>query len=146
AAQPHSWFLVADDLHDQAARLRAGRDGGGTTRTNYTSGEQTFWDATNRTIFLLAGFALENALKAFLVYEHPAWISNGMLSRQLRSHALVQLAEQSGHVPYKQRGRTVLRQFETGLESWARYPCGLAASAETDPPVLDERLWAAYLR
>src|SRR6516162_9077364 len=33
--------------------------------------ETKSWDRVDKSIFLLGGFALENAIKAFLVYENP---------------------------------------------------------------------------
>ena len=41
------------------------------------------WAATNKATFLLCAFALENAIKAFLIYEHPAWISDGCLHHEI---------------------------------------------------------------
>ena len=45
----------------------------------------------DKSIFLLGGFALENAIKAFLVYENPDWVSGGRLSRNLKTHSLTKL-------------------------------------------------------
>ena len=59
------------------------------------------WDGTNKSG--IGWFALENAIKAFLVYENPQWISNGKLGRPLRSHKLIALQKQSKHIPFKKR-------------------------------------------
>lgn len=104
------------------------------------------WDAANRSMFLLGGFALENCIKAFLVYENPSWISNGRLSRLLKSHSLTALAAKSNLLPYAKRGVPILRAFEAGLETWARYPCGLSIEDSQREQVLDEKLWLGYLR
>lgn len=145
AAHPHSWLLVADNLHAQAVALRSERGRSYTGRIN-GNGTVQEWDATNRSVFLLGGFALENCIKGYLVYENPQWISNGRLAKQLRSHSLTALASKAGKLPYPQRGQWVLRAFEGGLESWARYPCGLTAATPGDEGVLSDRLWSAYLR
>lgn len=95
---------------------------------------------------MLAGFALENALKAFLVYENPTWISNGKLSKHLRTHELPRLQRMAKHIPYRKRYLWVLEAYEVALKSWARYPCGLSAD---DPPAearMTDRLWEGYLR
>lgn len=144
-AHPHSWLLVADNLYEQSVTLYDRHPLGKTIQRDASSSIIGEWASTNRSTFLLAGFALENAIKAFLVYEHPEWVSNGVLARPLRSHALVDLSKQSSLIPWKKRGPTILSKFEQGLESWARYPCALY-SAETEaeqnlPPVL----WAGYL-
>lgn len=128
AAHPHSWLLVADNLYDQAKALYERFPNGSTTRREGDGTVVGRWPSSNRSTFLLAGFSLENAIKAFLVYEHPQWVSNGVLARPLRSHDLVALSNQSSLIPWKTRGPAVLARFANGLESWARYPCALTAS------------------
>lgn len=71
---------------------------------------------------MLGGFALENALKAFLVSENPEWISNGRLSRKLRSHSLITLQQQIKRVPFKKSLLRVLLEFEEGLDSMGPVP------------------------
>lgn len=103
-------------------------------------------DLAHKSIFLLAGFALENAIKAFLVYENPQWISNGRLCKNLKSHKLVSLQDQSQRVPYRNRQNLVLKAFEDGLESWARYPCSLTVEDTRDEDTLTLELWLQYSR
>lgn len=145
-ANPHSWLLVADNLHTQALHLQHSQRGNAIWTRIESDGWRNSWDATNRAVFLLGGFALENAIKAFLVYENPEWISNGRLARPLRSHSLVGLQEQSEFVPNKNRYVWVLEEFEDGLESWARYPCALNAEESDDEALMDDDLWVAYLK
>ena len=145
-AHPHSWLLVADDLHQQAVNLRSGAFGG-SLQAREGDGKLTgSWPAENRAVFLLAGLALENALKAFLVYENPAWVSNGTLSGKLRTHDLTVLASRVNQLPWPKRGHPILTRFERGIESWARYPCGLDAGSTELIPVLDQKLWTSYER
>ena len=68
-ANPHSWLLAADDLHEQALAQYRRRDG--SVLLIKKDGETKSWDRVDKSIFLLGGFALENAIKAFLVYENP---------------------------------------------------------------------------
>jgi hypothetical protein len=68
-ANPHSWFLTADNLYEQTIALYRLRGRSSITRIDYRTGITTRWDDTNKSVFLLGGFALENAIKAFLVYE-----------------------------------------------------------------------------
>jgi hypothetical protein len=104
------------------------------------------WAATNKATFLLCAFALENAIKAFLVYEHPAWISDGYLHDEICNHKLVALSRKSNLVPYARRDTWVLAAFEEGNESWMRYPCSRRASGLQMEPQLHDKLWNAYLR
>ncbi|KJY79279.1 hypothetical protein TW78_00830 [Vibrio coralliilyticus] len=121
SANPHSWFLVADDLHSQAEFLMKSFGQGELIRRDFVNGTSDSWDNINRSVFLLASFALENTIKAFLVYENPDWISNGVISKKMRSHSLSKLVQMSNLIPYKDRGQSILTIFENGNESWARY-------------------------
>ncbi len=144
-ANPHSWLLTADNLHEQATAIYAGRA--------YSS-IRTKIDANNivlkqtrgidRSIFLLSGFALENAIKAFLVYENPHWVSNGRLSKNLKSHSLTALQSRSKLVPYKKQHISILKAFEDGLDSWFRYPCALTIEESKEEGHLYDNLWHGY--
>jgi hypothetical protein len=145
-ANPHQWFLTASLLHDQAVELRANRERGGTiTRTGFGHARMQ-WDATNKATFLLCAFALENAIKAFLVYEHPPWIGDGYLHDEICSHKLLALSRKSSLIPYARRDAWVLAAFEDGNEGWMRYPCSRRASDLRTEPQLHAKLWDAYLR
>src|SRR5688572_13712558 len=95
-ASPHSWLIVAENLHQQALHLHQDRRGQTIWTEISADGHSASWDATNRAVFLLGGFALENAIKALLVHEFPEWVSNGQLARQLRTHSLTILERMSG--------------------------------------------------
>lgn len=143
-ADPHAWLLVADNLHEQAILLQGQRGRSRLIRTDQF-GNQSVWDNVDRSVFLLAGFALENALKAFLVFENPSWVSNGSLAKPLRSHSLLELRSLSKLVPYRTKYAWVLVAFEEGLESWARYPCALSVDETDDQDSLTDELWQQYL-
>ncbi len=145
AAHPHSWLLVADNLYEQSIVLHERLNCGATTQLDRNQSIIGAWPNSSRSTFLLAGFALENAVKAFLVYEHPQWVSNGVLARPLRSHALVALAQKSSLIPWPKRGATVLSRFEQGLESWARYPCAIEGAGTEVEQNLSPVLWTNYL-
>lgn len=144
-ANPHAWWLAGGNLHAQALHLY-GRRGTGSTTLLAAEGTRAEWDDTNKSVFLLGGFALENIIKAFLVYEHPEWISNGKLARPLRTHKLTDLQARSTLIPRQKRDEEVLRRFEEGLESWARYPCGLSFEASASERALQPMLWKKYVR
>jgi hypothetical protein len=145
-ANPHAWLLVAENLHDQAVILHGRRHGGMLRRTDARGAVTGQWPTTNRGALLLGGFAIENVLKGFLVFENPEWISKGRLSSKLKSHSLTRLREMSTLAPYRVRYGWVLEGFERGLMSWARYPCALSVNQSEEERVLGDQLWAAYLR
>lgn len=141
-ASPPSWYEVAKLLREQAEILHADKS----TLIAFTNqrGETTSRQATNRGVFLLAGFSLENLLKAFLVYEEPNLIANGALAKKLKTHSLSTLWLASRFVPYKRRFAATAAMLEDGLESWARYPCGLTHQKIVCELVMTEPLWENY--
>ncbi|RTL61475.1 MAG: hypothetical protein EKK42_35115 [Pseudonocardiaceae bacterium] len=144
-ANPHSWLLTAENLHEQATEMYSRRDQSSILMKRNAKQEviqQT--REVDKPIFLLGGFALENAIKAFLVYENPHWISNGKLSGELRSHKLTVLRERSKLLPYKKSYTYVLEAFEAGLDSWFRYPCALTIQQTQDGRDLYDFLWKGY--
>ncbi len=145
AANPHQWLLSADRLHVQAVELYDRRGRGMLVRVGV--GVPTVsWNETNKATFLLCAFALENAIKAFLVYEHPNWVSDGYLHDEICSHRLVTLSRKSTLIRYRNRDEWVLAAFEEGNESWMRYPCSRRADDLQIEPQLPDKLWGAYLR
>lgn len=146
AANPHQWLLTADSLHDQAVHLRNRRKEGGMLILRRPGQPPVVWDSTNKATLLLSAFAIENAIKAFLVYEHPHWISEGYLHREIASHRLVHLSQLSSLIPYLRRDEWVLSAFEEGNDSWMRYPCGRAADSIELEKQMPERLWTGYER
>ncbi|SHG81037.1 hypothetical protein [Bradyrhizobium erythrophlei] len=144
-ANPYSWLVTADNLHEQAQHLY-GRRGRLTYSRLDRHGVSKTWDGTNKSIFLIGGFALENAIKSFLVFENPQWVSNGALAKDLKSHSLTALQEKASLIPYKTKYIWVLKKFEDGIESWARYPCGLSVHTSFDEEILSPGLWDGYVR
>jgi hypothetical protein len=85
---------------------------------------------TNRSVFLLAAFSLENLIKAYLVYENPHYIERGRLSKRLlNGHGLSKLQKECKKIPSPKRTRHVFETLEVGINSWARYPCSTSESA-----------------
>jgi len=143
-ANPHSWFLVASELHEQAKLLRDGTTSK-ISRRNFPCSTIKTWNSSNRTVILLAGFALENIIKAYLIYEHPNYVRNGLLSNNIKTHKLTKLAKGSSLLPYQSQGSNTLKYFEEGLESWARYPCGLNWAQTKEQNILSKKVWKNYL-
>jgi hypothetical protein len=144
-ANPNSWLMMADNLHEQATEIYEGRSRSAIiTKVNANREILQQTRAIDKSVFLLGGFALENAIKAFLVYENPAWISNGRLSGKLRSHKLTGLQKLSKQIPYKKSYIHVLEAFEAGLDSWFRYPCALTVEETKEEGRLFDQLWDGY--
>ncbi|WIW45406.1 hypothetical protein ML401_28755 [Bradyrhizobium sp. 62B] len=146
-ANPHAWLLTAENLHDQATEMYGRRNRSSILSRLNAKGEVVHqMRGVDKPVFLLGGFALENAIKAFLVYENPSWISNGRLSSLLTSHKLTVLRDRSNLVPYKKTYTHVLEAFESGLDSWFRYPCALTVQDTHEGQHLYEHLWDGYTK
>lgn len=143
-ANPHSWFLVASELHEQATQLMDS-NGSTITRRNFSDLQEVTWSTSNRTVILLAGFALENIIKAYLIYEYPEFVQNGSLSKVIQTHKLTKLAKQSSLLPYQSQSVNTLSYYEDGLESWARYPCGLNWAQTKEQNLLSQKVWKNYM-
>ncbi len=142
-ANPHGWLLVAENLFEQACELHRTKSAM-IIHTDFRDGKRIERFTANRSMFLLGGFSLENAIKAFLVYENPGWLSNGQMSKRLRSHKLLELKNQSTKIPYPNKYDKTISAFEDGLETWARYPCGLNFQDSGSETLLNEQLWIRY--
>ncbi len=140
---PHSWLIVSDELNECAERLFSDKD---KRITVYIEGSDvTRTDPMDRGIFLLAGFSLENLIKAYLIYENPAWISDGKLSRNItQRHSLTEMSEKSRKLPWPKKGRRILQAFEDGLSSWARYPSAVNVERTSPQRFIHGDLWTEY--
>jgi hypothetical protein len=103
-AMPGEWRTYANELRESAELLW--NDKGNKLRTEYTEyaevedGDLKIRSETkkvysvSRSYVLLAGFALENLLKGYLVALNPTLINEGKLSNELKTHSLTSLADE----------------------------------------------------
>jgi hypothetical protein len=98
-------------------------------------------------VFLLAAFAMENLLKAFLIHQHPEYVEGGRLSRELlNGHNLSKLQAKCRHIPSPKRTRHVFETLEVGVNSWARYPCSTSLERESAERAVTPEFWKEYNR
>ena len=141
-AVPLNWYEVAKLVHESAEILHRAPQG---TITYTANGRTKTRRATNRSVFLLAAFSLENLLKAFLVYENPQYVEGGKLSRALlNGHGLVVLQSACKKIPSPKRTRHVFETLEVGVNSWARYPCSTSVARESEERSVTPEFWQAY--
>ena len=142
AASALNWYEVAKLLHESAQVLHDAPQG----TVSFSAGGQTkVRRASNRAVFLLAAFAMENLLKSFIVREHPEFTEGGRLSRALRNrHGLVGLQGMCKQIPSPVRTRHVLETLAVGINSWARYPCATSAEHESEERAVTPEFWAEY--
>lgn len=141
-ALPLNWLEVAKLLHENAKLLHNNDQG---SLTQIFHGKAVTRRISNRPVFLLAAFALENLLKAYLIYENPNYIEGGRLSRNLlNGHSLSQLQKACRNIPSPKRTRHVFETLEVGVNSWARYPCSTSVTRETEEREVTDAFWLEY--
>jgi hypothetical protein len=142
AASPVNWYEVAKLMHENAHTLHAAPQG----LVTYSTGTKSVRRRTsNRPVFLLAAFAMENLLKAFLIHQHPEYVEAGRLSRELlNGHNLSKLQLKCKHIPAPKRTRHIFETLEVGVNSWARYPCSTSVERESEERAVTPEFWAEY--
>ena len=144
AAHPVNWYEVAKLLHEDAQALHEAPQG---LVSQYDGKKFITRRTSDRSVYLLAAFALENLIKAFLIYEHPKYIGNGRLSREILSrHGLSKLQQMCKKIPSPKRTLGVFKTLEVGVNSWARYPCATSANRQTDQLAVTPEFWEEYCR
>jgi len=141
---PHAWRTVAQQLLDGAKLLwnpiAEGIQGYARTRGGRTADEQTAFEkqvAYYRPFFTIAGFAIENELKALIIHReavagHPPQTAKDALKlfqngKRTRQHDLVALAARAGLHQLAAGEQTMLERL-TQFVRWAgRYPIPLTA-------------------
>lgn len=78
-----------------------------------------------RSYILLAGFALENILKAIIITRNPNLISSGQLHNPLKSHNLLDLAKSIIDIEFTDKENQVLKICQDAIPYWGRYPIPL---------------------
>jgi len=142
SASPLNWYEVAKLMHENAHILHSAPQG----YVSYSTGDkQITRRTTNRSVFLLAAFALENLIKAYLVYENPHYIEGGKLSKKLlNGHSLSKLQQECKKIPSPKRTLHVFQTLEVGVNSWARYPCSTSIERESIERTVTHEFWHSY--
>jgi hypothetical protein len=81
---------------------------------------------------LLAGFALENILKAILIVDDPTLISTGVLDAKVKSHDLAKLATDCGLLILSEEESELLATCSGAIPYWGRYPIPLHHKVRRD--------------
>lgn len=142
-ARPLNWYEIAKLIKENAEVLYNNTSQGVVSYGSHKKGYITR-NISNRSVFLLSAFALENLLKSYLVYENPCYIKDGKLSSQLRSHKLTKLYKSCKKIPPMHSFEYVFSSLEEGVESWSRYPCAISMDKQLTESEMTEELWRHY--
>lgn len=78
-----------------------------------------------RSYILLAGLALENALKGILILGNPSLVNQGHLHGSIKTHDLLELARACPSLSLSDDDRHVLSVCQDAIPYWGRYPVPL---------------------
>jgi hypothetical protein len=101
--------------------------------------------ALSRPYILLAGFALENIMKGYLVSCSPCLITDGKLSKELQTHRLTKLAARITGLVLSDKESEFCRIAESAVPYWGRYPVPLTFNKIVPEVGIDEELRNAFL-
>ena len=128
-AMPDAWLSYAEEL-EEAAEVIWNCVGDVMTVKNETNIEGNMeiekFSVHARSYILLAGFALENALKAIIITRNPNLISSGQLHNSLKIHNLLNLAKTINDLKLTDKEEWVMRVCQGAIPYWGRYPVPLS--------------------
>ena len=154
-AMPDSWRACASELYrsaellwndkDNELRLEAAefheiKDG----KLIHRSQSRMVY-SVSRSYFLLAGFALENLIKGYLVACDPTLINHGALSKEIKTHELSRLARKIEDFKISKNELDFCCIAEKAIPYWGRYPVPLISSQVAPEVGLTDELRQGFL-
>lgn len=142
-ASPDRWIEYSLELQEAAAsmwKMRGGRMEFSLTRSPVNQDFQGFKRLANpRAYVLLAGLALENSLKAQLIIEQPAMITDAKLHKPIKTHCLTGLMDRIRKLTFSEADRELASVCESAIPYWGRYPVPLDFTAlESEHQISDD--------
>lgn len=131
---PGEWLGYAEELMDSAELMWENKERGlraelwGTQNPKgdgMAVKESKKVSTISRTYFLLVGFAIENLFKGFIVCQNPSNITSGKLSKNLKSHKLLVLAQKVPEIKLTKEENKICKKIEEAIPYWGRYPIPL---------------------
>lgn len=101
--------------------------------------------SVSRSYFLLAGFALENLLKGYLVAANPSLITDGTLSKDIKTHKLSILFKKIEGFDLDSQESEFCSIAEQAIPYWGRYPVPLTFSKVVPEVGLTDELRQGFL-
>ena len=129
---PTEWFSYAEELME-AAELLWQKSNSVESEIIYTEienkknqiVESRKISAISRTYFLLVGFAIENLLKGYIVLNTPSTITQGKISKKLKSHKITNLVKEISEINLSNEELEICKKIEEAIPYWGRYPIPL---------------------
>jgi len=154
-AMPGEWRSCAIEMRDSAELLWNDRNNALRAEvSNYTEVEDGKLCSRTETkkvysmsrpYLLLAGFAIENLMKGFLVACDPSLINKGELNNELKTHKLTSLADKIDGLTLKENEKKFCEVADSAIPYWGRYPVPLAYNQVVPEVGLDDKLRLGFL-
>ncbi len=154
-AMPDNWRDCANELRDSAELLWNDKGNKIHIKTEHLTiiengrlipkSESKEFYSGSRSYFLLAGFALENLLKGYLVACDSSLITNGSLHRKIKTHKISQLINEIGDFELGENESEFCVLAEQAIPYWGRYPIPLAFNEIVPEVGLTDELRQGFL-
>jgi hypothetical protein len=135
---PSEWLFYAEELMVAAEILWERNDGSMSSeiigpvmkngKNKVTESKKV--SSISRTYFLLVGFAIENLLKGFIVFDDPSTITSGEVKR-IKSHKITILVKEISEIRLSEAELDICKKIEEAIPYWGRYPIPLEYSGIT---------------
>lgn len=130
---PGEWLSFAEELMNAAEILW--EQNGGPVRSEIIYDkikviESKKVSSISRPYFLLVGFAIENLLKGFIVFDDPSTITSGRVKR-IKSHKITNLVKEISEIRLSETELDLCLKIEEAIPYWGRYPIPLEYSGVT---------------
>lgn len=153
-AMPNGWLDYAIELKNSAETLWNTNDNSiRLVITQEIADTPTGWRRVSRKIYsisrsyiLLAGFALENVVKGILVFQNPYHIMSGKLSKELKSHKVLELIQMVDGIELDETERRFCQIVQDAIPYWGRYPIPLEYNRVLPEIGINNKLRDAFLR
>ncbi|MCO6496815.1 MAG: hypothetical protein J5I50_04035 [Chitinophagaceae bacterium] len=137
-SHPSHWFQVADELHESLLLLY-------NENKAIIGYGNILYPAISKAYFLLAGYSLENLIKAILIVENPTLISENRMNKALLKHDLFELYANSRKIRTNKQERNLLSILSEATPYWSRYPVPLNASKIKEEKYLTDKIHLHYI-
>jgi hypothetical protein len=121
-ASPVHWFQISEELFQCTETLYKDSDKTILCIRN-EKGEIKYKPTISRGFILLAGYTIENLLKALLIIEKPELIETGKIDNEITSgHNLYLLIEKIDSISFDSNEIKLIKTFSEAIPYWGRYP------------------------
>lgn len=127
---PDSWLSFAEELMDSAEILWKQNDHSIRSEIIHDKTEileSRKISSISRPYFLLIGFAIENLLKGFIVFDDPTTITSGKIKR-IKTHKITNLIKEISYIKLSEEELDICKKIEEAIPYWGRYPIPLEVS------------------